>query len=187
LASAASRHHESVHVRIEPATPDDLADVRAAYEHGRTTQRDQGSIVWPEFSDAAILGEIEARQLFRIVDGDAIVGVFSVAYEDAAIWGPHERGTHLYLHRIARAAAFPGRGLMDAILTWADERCKALRRSGIRMDTWASNTALIAFYERRGFRLVDRRRIGVDHRLPPHYHGNEFALLEQPVGPWSTS
>ena len=164
---------------IEPAAPHDLADIRAAYEHGRITQREQGSVVWPEFTDAAILGEIDARQLFRVVVDDAIVGVFSVAYEDPAIWGSHERGAHLYLHRIARAAQYPGRGLMDAILTWAGQQCTLLGREGLRMDTWASNEALIGFYQRRGFHLVAEHTLGPDPRLPPHYHGNAFALLER--------
>jgi GNAT superfamily N-acetyltransferase len=170
-------------MRIEPATPHHIHDIRAAYEFARTTQREQGSEVWPEFSDAAILGEIDAHQLFRVVMDDATVGVFSLAYEDPAIWGPHERGAHLYLHRIARAAEYPGRGLIDVILAWAHERCRLLRRDGLRMDTWASNTALIGFYLRRGFHLVEERRLGADPRLPPHYHGNVFALLECPCAP----
>ncbi|MEP6730314.1 MAG: GNAT family N-acetyltransferase [bacterium] len=166
-------------MQIEPATPHDLADIRAAYEHGRSTQREQKSIEWPEFTDAAILREIESQLLFRVSEDDAIIGVFSVAHDDAAIWGPHERGAHIYLHRIARAANAPRGGLVDAILEWANAQCTALGRDGLRMDTWASNTALIAFYQRRGFRLVEERRLAADPRLSPHYHGNEFALLER--------
>ena len=166
-------------MRIEPATPNDLADIRSAYEHGRVTQREQGAIVWPEFTDISILGEINAQRLFRVVAEDTVVGVFTVAYEDAAIWGSHERGAHLYLHRIARAGQYPGRGLMDAILAWAHQQCMLLGRDGLRMDTWASNSALIEFYQRRGFHLVAERTLGVDPRLPPHYHGNSFALLER--------
>ena len=49
------------------------------------------------------------------------------------------------------------------------------------MDTWAGNTALIALYERRGFRLVEERRLEADPRLAEHYHGNSFALLERGV------
>jgi ribosomal protein S18 acetylase RimI-like enzyme len=126
------------------------------------------------------VAEIEAGRLFRVMDGDALVGVFSVAYEDAAIWGEHERGEHIYLHRIARAATYPGRGLIAAGLGWAREQCRALGRAGLRMDTWASNEVLVAFYERQGFRVVGRRRIGVEPQLPAHYHGNEFTLLEAP-------
>lgn len=169
-------------MRVEPATSADLPAVRAAYADGRRIQREQGSTVWPEFSDAAILAEIEGGQLFRVVDGAMLAGVFSVAHEDPAIWGDHERGEHIYLHRIARAAGYPGRGLVDAVLAWAAARCEGLGRSGLRMDTWAGNEALIAYYGRFGFTLVDRRRIAADPRLAPHYHGIELALLERPCG-----
>jgi ribosomal protein S18 acetylase RimI-like enzyme len=166
-------------MRIETATPADLPAVRAAYEYGRAIQIQQGSVVWPEFTDAAILGEIEAGHLLRVSVDDTLAGVFSVAYDDAAIWGEHERGAHIYLHRIARAAEYRGRGLIEAVLTWARARCLALGRTGLRMDTWASNAPLIAYYQRLGFDLVGRRRIAADPRLPPHYHGTELALLEQ--------
>ena len=169
-------------MRVEEAAREDLPAVREAYAHARAIQREQGAILWPEFTDASILAEIESGRLLRVMDGDALVGVFSVAYEDEAIWGERERGEHLYLHRIARAASYPGRGLIGAVLAWGRERCRALGRAGLRMDTWASNEALVAFYERQGFRVVGRRRIGVEPRLPPHYHGNEFTLLEEPCG-----
>lgn len=136
-------------------------------------------MVWPEFTDVAILDEMKAGHLLCAVDKATLVGVFSVAYDDAAIWGERELGAHIYLHRIARAAGYRGRGLIDAVMAWADARCRALGRAGLRMDTWANNEALIAYYERLGFRLVDRQRIATDPRLPAHYHGIELALLER--------
>lgn len=145
-------------------------------------QRARGGNEWPAFTDQAILREINEQRLLRVVANDALAGVFSVAYEDAAIWGSHERGEHLYLHRIARAAACPAGGLVDVVLIWAIERCRTLERAGLRMDTWAGNTALIEFYGRRGFHLVEERRLGADPRLAPHYHGNAFALLERAEG-----
>jgi ribosomal protein S18 acetylase RimI-like enzyme len=169
-------------MQVEPARPADLADVRAAYEHARVTQRAAGSDVWPDFPDAAILAEIGAGFLFRIVLDGATVGVFSMTSADPAIWGPHERAGHLYLHRIARAAHYPGRGLIDVVLAWADKECGRREREGLRMDTWARNTALIDFYVRRGFRIIEERRLGVDPRLPPHYHNNSFTLLERSCG-----
>lgn len=166
--------------RCEVASRADLRCIRAAYGHARTVQRERGSIVWPEFADDAILAEVDDQRLFRVFVDDTLAGVFSVAHEDSAIWGPHERGEHIYLHRIARAAGHPGGGLVDAVLAWANERCRGLGRAGLRVDTWASNAALIEFYCRRGFRLVEERRLGADPRLPSHYHGNAFALLERP-------
>lgn len=149
------------------------------YAHGRAVQRAQRSITWPEFPDDVILAEMKAGKLFRIVTDAELAGIFSVAYEDGAIWGPLERGAHIYLHRIARAAGTASGGLIDAVLAWAEARCAQLGREGLRLDTWASNAALIAFYERRGFHLVGERTLGADPQLAAHYHGNTFALLER--------
>lgn len=169
----------SIGLRIEPADADDLPGVRAAYAHARAIQRWEGGSIWPEFSDASILADVERGRLFRVMDAGALVGVFSVAYDDAPIWGELERGEHVYLHRIARAEAYPGRGLVRTVLRWARAHCRACGRKGLRLDTWASNAALVAFYERQGFRVVAQRRMDVDPRLPSHYHGNEYALLEE--------
>lgn len=169
-------------MRVTLATPSDLTEIRAAYAHGRAVQRAEESIVWPEFSDGRILAEVDAGNLLRVLNDAGLVGIFSVAYEDALIWGALERGAHIYLHRIARAPGATSGGLVDAALEWAEARCVQLGREGLRLDTWASNAPLIAFYERRGFRLVENRTLGADPRLAPHYHGNTFALLERRCG-----
>ena len=57
--------------------------------------------------------------MLRVFDGDLVIGVFSVAHEDPAIWGEDERGAHIYLHRIARTVGSRGPGLTDAVLAWA--------------------------------------------------------------------
>ncbi|HEX7938521.1 MAG TPA: GNAT family N-acetyltransferase [Gemmatimonadaceae bacterium] len=166
-------------MNIVPAVPGDLDEAREAYAHGRRIQRSQGTLGWPEFNDATILAEIHDGRLLRVMDGAAPAGVFSVTYNDSAIWGNRERGAHIYLHRIARAESFRGRGLLDAIFRWADEHCRSLGREGLRMDTWASNHALIAIYARYGFSFVGHQHIGVDPGLAAHYHNNDFALLEK--------
>ncbi len=168
-------------MRVEPATRADLEEIRAAYASARAIQVAQQAPVWPEFTEASTLAEIASGNLFRVFDDAALVGVFSVAYEDPAIWGDDERGAHIYLHRFARAATYPGRGLVGAILTWAVARCAELGREGLRLDTWANNDALIAYYEKLGFTLLEKRRMGNDPRLSPHYHGLELALLERPL------
>lgn len=166
-------------MHIEPATPADLDAVRAAYAYARELQTAHGMTAWPVFADASILAEIGEGRLFRVDDGDALAGIFSVAYDDAAIWGARERGEHIYLHRIARAPGYDGRGLVAAVVGWAEDRRRALGRVGLRMDTWANNDPLIAYYGRFGFTFVGNVTIGNEPRLPPHYHGREFALLER--------
>src|SRR3982751_2161219 len=168
-------------MHVETATPAHLAEVRAAYADARARQAAHRAFEWPEFSEQSILDEIKSGRVFRVLDGDAFVGVFSVAYEDPAIWEEDERGAHIYLHRIARAASYPGRGLVDAVLTWAIAQCEALGREGLRIDTWGRNDPLIAFYESRGFIFVRNRMMGSDPRLPPHYDGLYLALMEGPL------
>jgi ribosomal protein S18 acetylase RimI-like enzyme len=167
-------------MRVERATAEDLPAIRAAYAHGRALQLESGSERWPDFPDTAILAEISSGALLRVLDGDDLVGVFTAVYEDAALWGDLERHAHIYLHRIARAPTYPGRGLVDAVLDWAQARGEALGLEGLRMDTWASNDSLIAFYGERGFALVGRTRIGNDSPLP-HYRGLELALMERGI------
>jgi ribosomal protein S18 acetylase RimI-like enzyme len=168
-------------MHVEPATPAHLAEVRAAYADARARQAEHRAFQWPEFPDRAILDEMESGRLFRVLDGDALVGVFSVAYEDPAIWGDDERGAHIYLHRFARAATYQGRGLVDAIIAWALAQCDALGCEGLRLDTWGHNDALIAFYQSRGFVLLRKHTMGSDPRLPPHYDGLHLALMERPL------
>jgi ribosomal protein S18 acetylase RimI-like enzyme len=166
-------------MHVVPATPADLSEVRAAYADARALQAAHLAFQWPEFPDSWILDQMVAGLLFRVLDGDALVGVFTVAYEDPAIWGELERGAHIYLHRFARAASYRGRGLVSAIVAWAIARCEALGREGLRLDTWGHNDALIAFYEAHGFTLIDKRTMGSDPRLSPHYDGLHLALLER--------
>jgi ribosomal protein S18 acetylase RimI-like enzyme len=168
-------------MQVEGALPSDLASIRSCYADGRAVQRETGSPLWPEFTDAAILAEMHSGALHRVVDGDSLVGVFSAVYEDEPIWGDLERGAHIYLHRIARASSYKGRGLVDAVIAWAIAHGEARGSEGLRMDTWASNDTLIAFYRTRGFGLVGTRRIPLDSPLSEHYRGIELALLERPL------
>ena len=167
-------------LRVQPAGADDLPAVHAAYAEGREIQRARGvANPWPEFTDAALLAEIAAGRLHCVHDGATLAGVFSLTDADPVIWGELERGAHLYLHRISRAAGWRGRGLTEAAVAWAEARRRAMGREGLRLDTWADNARMIAHYEALGFVRVGRCRLGADPRLSEHYHGTELALLER--------
>jgi ribosomal protein S18 acetylase RimI-like enzyme len=166
---------------VRLATPEDLPAIRSCYADGRATQRATRSPIWPEFTDSAILAEISAGHLLYVIDSDALVGVFSAVYNDEPIWGELERDAHIYLHRIARSATYQGRSLVDVALAWALMQCDTLGREGLRLDTWASNDVLIAYYQRRGFIQVSTRKIPMDSPMSEHYRGIELALLERPL------
>jgi hypothetical protein len=168
-------------LKVEQASPPDLVSVRTAYDRARAIHQEKHAPQWPDFGDDSILDEIRSGRLFRVMDGDTLAGVFTVAYEDGAIWGDMERGSHIYLHRIARTEHRAGAPLMQSIVSWALAQCEAMARDGLRMDTWAENPAIIAYYQTMGFELIGTRRMTNDPRLSPHYHGLELALLERPL------
>ncbi len=167
-------------MNVEPASIDDLPQIQEAYAEGRRKQQKQGTLVWPEFSDESLLAEVRERKLFRVMDDGAMVGTFAIAYQDPAVWGDRERDAHVYLHRIARCPTELRHGLLQVVVDWACAHCRELRREGIRMDTAAASSQLVAYYERAGFVVVGRRVIGDDPTLPAHYYGTEIALFEMP-------
>jgi hypothetical protein len=165
--------------RVRFARVPDLPSIQAVYAHARTRQQALGGQSWPEFPAIAILTEIDRKRLLCVDDGRMLAGVFSIAYEDGALWGTRERGDHVYLHRIAKAAGCHVDGFLSVVLRWATDHCQELGRSGLRMDTWASNAGLIGLHEFHGFRVVDRVHVEHDARLPAQYQRNNFVLLEQ--------
>jgi hypothetical protein len=171
-----SQHHSAMD--IQPASVSDLSRIQAAYAKGRRRQRQYGTLVWPEFSDASLMAEIRSRRLLRVMEDDAMVGTFVIAYEDAAVWGDRDRGAHVYLHRIARSPSGTSRELLQPVVDWACAHSRELQREGVRMDTAAASSQLVDYYERAGFVIVGRHLIGRDPTLPAHYHGTEVALLE---------
>lgn len=168
-------------MQIVHANRSQLPEILAVYADARALQQKHGVKGWPEFPEDYVTTEIDSGRLLRVVDGEVLAGVFSVSYDDEPIWLERERGEHIYLHRIARSDSYSGRGFLGHVLAWASDHCRFLGRSGLRIDTWANNGSLIGLYLRHGFHLVDTRRIGDDHRLPPHYNGLEVTLLEAPV------
>ncbi len=165
-------------MNVEPAYIDDLSRIQEAYAEGRRRQQECGTLVWPEFSDATLIEEVRARKLFRVVDNGAMAGTFAIAYEDRVVWGDRERGAHVYLHRIARGPSDGSRGLLHYVVDWACAHSRELQREGIRMDTAAASSQLVAYYEKAGFVVVGRNVIKPDPTLPTHYHGTEVALFE---------
>jgi aminoglycoside 6'-N-acetyltransferase len=104
------------------------------------------------------------EQLVAEVDGRPIgfVQIIDPAREDGRYWG--EIGDNLRAIDLwIGDAADLGRGYGTRIMQLALERCfadPAVR--AVLIDPLASNTAAHRFYERLGFRFVERRRFGAD-------------------------
>lgn len=163
---------------ITRATADDLPLLKRIYAEAAEIQRAQNAPEWPPFEDAQLLGEIGEQRIFIVSDGGVVAGIFTLAYDDPAIWHGDDRASYVYLHRIARTLSYARRGFLDGILAWVWAHARSLGRRGLRIDTWANNPALVSLYEGKGFAFVGTKRMPRDPSLLPHYHGIELALLE---------
>ncbi len=112
---------------------------------------------------------------------DLCVGFFSVTLGDRGIWGERDRDDGIYIHRMCVNPSARGERFSAAVLEWAYGYAAGRGRAFVRMDTWADNERLVAYYQGCGYRLVGFQDIGHDPSLSAHYHGIRLALFENPV------
>ena len=89
-------------------------------------------------------------------------------HEDRLFW-PHVReGEAFYIHRLAVARAFAGRGYAHAMLEWAENEARAKERPYLRLDC-EPRGKLLALYAHAGYRRVDSAPIQVgEHFVVRH-------------------
>jgi GNAT superfamily N-acetyltransferase len=144
---------------IRPASPDDekviigLVEEASWWLRGKNT--DQWSTPWPDRRrrDERIREGIAEGHTWIVWDrGRPAATVTLSPRPDVDIWGSLPRVPALYLHRLVVSRAYAGVNLGGVLIDWAAQR--ELRRREVRwvrVDVWRTNTALHAYYERRGF------------------------------------
>ncbi len=142
-------------VRVDAADEASLAAFVAVHEEAAAWLWERGIRQWRP-------GEFTVEALHRLLasggevylarrDG-APAGGFTLQWEDAAVWGaqPPDAG---YLHALCVRRADARQVLGAALLDHASQHVAATGRSWLRLDCWAGNAALRAYYEGQGFTL----------------------------------
>ncbi len=104
------------------------------------------------------------EQLIAEVDGRPVgfVQIIDPAREESRYWGDAPAGLRAIDLWIGSEADL-GKGFGTQMMRLALERCFADPQvSAVLIDPLASNTRAHRFYERLGFRFVERRRFGAD-------------------------
>ena len=166
---------------IMPASLDDQPVIYRLFEEAITFQKANNYIGWSSYDKVFIKADIEKRQLFKIVLEDEIVCIYSIYKSDVLIWREKEIGDSIYIHRIVLNRKFSGRKLFANIVNWAIEFAKRNKLKYIRMDTWAENKKIIAYYESYGFSLIEFYRTPATENLPVQHRNLLVALLEKKV------
>jgi GNAT superfamily N-acetyltransferase len=148
------------------------------FESAIAYQQKNGFERWPQFERKLIEKEIEEKRHWKIMEGQNILCVFSVMYNDPVIWGEKDKDPSVYLHRIAVNPVFKGRKIMVLIREWALEYAKEKNRKFLRMDTWGKNEKLRNYYISCGFTYIGQQHLKNTEGLPAHYGGDELSLFE---------
>ena len=149
-------------VTLRPATLGDLELLRHWDEQPHTVASDPDDD-WGWETELA-RNPPWREQLIAEVDGRPVgfLQIIDPAEEDSHYWGdapPNLRAIDIWIGE----ASDLNRGYGTAMMRLAIARCFAAPEvTAILIDPLASNTAAHRFYERLGFRFVERRRFGED-------------------------
>jgi GNAT superfamily N-acetyltransferase len=150
-------------VVIRQATVDDTtALVATLTEAAEWVHHLDGSIMWVEgeLDEHRVRSEAE-RGMFVLAEVDgAVVGAVRFQLEDKLFWPDIDGGDSAFVHRLAVRRSHAGQGISVALLQWAADRGRVLRKQYLRLDCDAHRTRLRELYERFGFRLHSYRQVG---------------------------
>ncbi|HEY6362803.1 MAG TPA: GNAT family N-acetyltransferase [Vicinamibacterales bacterium] len=121
-----------------------------------------GTPMWElgEVDQDRIAAEV-AKGLFALAwSGSEAAGTVRFQLEDPEFWPDRPGDNAAYIHRLAVRRKFAGGAISTALMTWAVDRARSLRRDALRLDCDADRTSLRAVYERFGFVYHSDRQVG---------------------------
>ncbi len=163
---------------ITNAEWNDLQDIYLLFEQAIQFQKANNYTGWNSYDKQQIEYDIKHNQLFKIYSGNTIACIFSICSNDKIIWREREKGDAIYLHRIVLNQKFAGEKLFKKVLEWAIQYAITNNLQYIRMDTWADNAKIIAYYQSYGFGFIENYTTPNTVLLPVQHRNLRVALLE---------
>ena len=168
-------------MEILNTNPNDLPQIFNLFDRSIEYQEKNGFPTWKNYDRSVIAQDVQDKNHFKVVTDSKIAMAFSIRYTDALIWRTKEKGDAIYLHRIVVNPEFKGQKLFGFIFQWAIDQAKNKRLQFVRMDTWANNANIIAYYKSFGFVFVENYTTPNTESLPVHNRNLTLALLEYKV------
>lgn len=169
---------ETKDFQVVNTTQADWDKIAALFEKAIELQGKNGYKVWADIDRPALKSDIEKGLHYKITVGEYILCIFSVQYSDPLIWGAREKNDAIYLHRIVVNPDFKGQKQFAKVLEWAKQHALAKHLRFIRLDTWADNDRIIAYYQSFGFELLGDYTTPDSPELPIQNRNLHVALLE---------
>jgi GNAT superfamily N-acetyltransferase len=155
---------------IARGSPDDVPETDALIRATAEWLIKKGEPLWgpnetslDELKRVARLGELVVGR----VENELATCMF-LHGEDRLFWPQVPLGEALYIHRLAVARKFAGRGYAHAMLDWAAQQARAQGRAFLRLDC-EPREKLLALYRGTGYRRIDPEPIQVgEHFVVRH-------------------
>ena len=132
---------------------------------------------WQGFTRNLVENEVAENRQYKILVDGVVACIFAVTFNDHLIWGDKDQDA-IYIHRIVTHPEFRGHAFVKEIINWAKTYAAANQLKYIRMDTWADNDKLLAYYTGCGFDFVGTVEMKQTDDLPKHYEGISLSLFE---------
>ncbi|MGX5819322.1 GNAT family N-acetyltransferase [Chitinophaga lutea] len=162
-------------------TERDLDTVRWLFAEAMAQQGRNGYKVWDQIDEKGVAQDIELGLQYKIVRGGDILCIFSVQFSDPHIWRERDQGDAIYLHRIVVNPQHKGQRQFEKVLQWAKAFARRHGLKYVRMDTWADNPRIIAYYSSFGFTVVENYITPDIPELPLQNRNLSIVLLELEV------
>ncbi|MCX2573341.1 GNAT family N-acetyltransferase [Pedobacter sandarakinus] len=164
-------------IEVLNSLPTDLQTIFEFYEMAVAHQKKVFHKHWQGFDQHLIENEIAENRQYKILVGGEVACIFAVTFSDQLIWGDRDYDS-IYIHRIVTHPNFRGYAFVKEIITWAKAYASKNHLQFIRMDTWADNEKLLAYYTSCGFNYVGIANMDKTEGLPKHYEGISLSLFE---------
>ena len=164
--------------RIINSSRADLETIFMLYDEAVAYQKTKFDKHWLAFDRAMVIKEIDEKRQWKIMEGDEVVCIFAITYEDPYIWHEYNDDPAIYIHRIVTSPLYHGRQYVKLIIEWAKEHAIEHHLKYIRMDTWGDNQKLIDYYVRCGFTFLGTVTPIATGQLPKHYSAIFLSLFE---------
>jgi protein-tyrosine phosphatase len=157
----------TVNLSVERATVSDAEALLAMRARLSSWLATRGVVQWQSGSlnVARLREQIVADSVYVGRLNDQVIGSFTLTDEDVPIWGSDSTSA-AYVHRLMVDRRWAHRGFGTALLTSAEELCRANEKTRMRLDCVEINHTLIEYYRNAGYQEV--RRLVLEGLLPPH-------------------
>ena len=146
---------------IRRANTNDIDALMALFAEARSTIAALGIDQWQNgYPSLSVVSEDITKHRSYVVEiDDAIIGTFVLVTDgeptydniyDGA-WLTQDSSSYIAIHRVAISVACRGSGISTAILNYAAEAARAMKRVSRRIDTHKGNTVMRRMLEKHGF------------------------------------